>query len=101
MPNINEILSKLEVLNYATKLDFNMSYDNILLRENKSNSCIIILPWGKYCYNNLPIVISNSPDIFQQKLNHLFLGFQFIRACIDKILILKNLIYKDQLKTGT
>ena len=31
---------------------------------------------------------SNSPDIFQQKMNDLFHGFEFIRAYIYELLIL-------------
>ena len=31
--------------------------------------------------------VANSPDIFQQKMNDLFYGFEFIRAYIDDLLI--------------
>ena len=34
--------------------------------------------------------IANFPDIFQQKMNYLFYGFDFIRAYIDDLLILKK-----------
>ena len=34
------------------------------------------------------MVIDNFSDIFQQKMNDLFHGFEFIHAYIDKILIL-------------
>ena len=40
--------------------------------------------WHKY----LPMGVSNSSDLFQQKTNDLFNRFKFIRAYIDKILIL-------------
>ena len=32
--------------------------------------------------------VANSPDIFQQKMNDLFHGFELIRAYIDDLLIL-------------
>ena len=32
--------------------------------------------------------VTNSPDIFQQKMNDLFRGFEVICAYIDKMLIL-------------
>ena len=32
--------------------------------------------------------VTNSPDIFQQKMIYLFHGFEFIRAYIDNLLIL-------------
>ena len=48
----------------------------------------MILPCGKYRYKRLPMGVANSPDIFQQKINDLFHGFEFIRAYIDDWLIL-------------
>ena len=35
---------------------------------------IIALPWGKYQYQKLPMGLCNSPDIFQEKMNELFVG---------------------------
>ena len=71
-------------------LDLNMGYYHIQLGKNASNLCMIIISWGKYCYKHLPMGIANYPEIFQQKMNDLFHGFEFIRAHIDDILILKK-----------
>ena len=70
MPKINEILLKLEGFQYDTSLDLNMGYYYIRLRKNTSNLCSIILLWGKYFYKRLPMVVTNFPDILQQKMNH-------------------------------
>ena len=67
MPKINEILFKLEVFHYSTSLDLNMVYCNIRISDNTSNLCTIILHWVKYCHKRLPMVVANSPDIFQHK----------------------------------
>ena len=75
MPNIDENLFKLEGFQYATSLYSNMGYYHIQLRENASNLCTIILLWMKYNYKRLTMGISNSPDIFQQKINDLLHGF--------------------------
>ena len=50
--------------------------------------CTIIIPWGKYCYIRLPMGASNSPKVFQHKMNDSFQGFEFIRAYIYALLIL-------------
>ena len=34
--------------------------------------CTIVLPWGKFEYQKLPMGLCNSPDIFQEKMNELF-----------------------------
>ena len=55
-------------------------------------------PLGKYFYKNLPMVIANYPDIFQQKVNDLFHGFEFICLYIDNILIVKKGDWTDHLQ---
>ena len=94
MPKINEMLLKLEGFQYATSLDLNMGYYHIRMIQDASNLCTIILPRRKYCYKRLPMGIANSPDIFQHKMNDLFHEFKFIRAYIDKLLILKKGYWK-------
>ena len=47
-----------------------------------------IVPWGKYEYQKLPMGLSNSPDIFQEKMNEVFSGLEYVRAYIDDLLIL-------------
>ena len=68
MPNINEMLLKLEGFQYDTLLDLNMRYYNIRLSKNESSLCMIILLWGKYCYKRLPMGVDNSPGISNRKL---------------------------------
>ena len=41
--------------------------------------------------------VENSPDIFQQKMNYLFHGFEFIRAYIDDLLILTKGDWTDHI----
>ena len=75
MPKINELLLKLEGFQYTTSFDLNMGCYHIRLSKNASNLCTIILPWGEYRYKRLTMVVVNSPDIFQQKMNDLFRVF--------------------------
>ena len=49
-----------------------------------------MLPWKKYEYQKLPIELYNSPDIFQQKMNKLFNGLDYVRTYIDDPLIISN-----------
>ena len=67
-----------------------MEYYHIWLTEGTSKLCTIIIPWGKYHYKCLLMGFANSSDIFQQKMNDLFQGFEFIRAYMDDLLILKK-----------
>ena len=56
-------------------LDLGMGRYRIKLTEDSSNLCTIFLSWGEYHYKRLTMVVSNSPDIFQHKMNDLFQGF--------------------------
>ena len=65
-----------------------MGYYHIELSPNSKELCTIVLPWGKYEYQKLPMGLCNSPDIFQEKMNELFTGFENVRTYIDDLLIL-------------
>ena len=88
IPKIHDLLLKLEGFKYATSLDLNMGYYHIELSPFSKKLCTIVLPWGKYEYQKLPMGLSNSPDIFQEKMNELFSGLEYVRAYIDDLLIL-------------
>ena len=53
---------------------------------------------GKYWYKRLPMGVVNSPDIFQQKINDLFHGFEFILTFIYDLLILTKISLTDHLQ---
>ena len=88
MPKTNKIFFKLEDCQYDTSFDLNMGYYHIQLTEDASNLCKIIIPWGKYQYRELPMILSRSSDIFQNIMNKMFQGFENICAFIDGFLIL-------------
>ena len=67
IPKIQDMLLKLEGFQYATSLDLNMGYYHIELSPSSKRLCTIVLPWGKYEYQRLPMGLCNSPDIFQEK----------------------------------
>ena len=41
--------------------------------------------------------LCNSPDIFQEKMNELFDGFEYVRAYIDDLLVISNGTFDDYL----
>ena len=65
-----------------------MSYYHIELDPESSRLCTIVHSWGKYKYLKLPMGLCNSPDIFQEKMNKLFAGFDYVRAYINHLLII-------------
>ena len=98
IPKIQDLLLKLEGFKYATSLDLNMGYYHIKLCPFSRQLCTIILPWGKYEYQKLPMGLCNSPDIFQEKMNELFAGLDYVRTYIDDLLILSSKSFEDHLQ---
>ena len=58
----------------------------------------MILPWGKYCYNVLPMGLKISADVFQRELGNLFADCEFVLVYIDDLLVLTKGTFKDHLE---
>ena len=86
---------ELEDFQYTKPFYLNMGCYHIWLIKNASNLSTIIIHWRKYRYKRLPMVVANSPDIFQHNMNDLFHGFEFICACIYDLLILTKSDWTD------
>ena len=52
---------------------------------------------GKFEYQKLPLGFYNSPDIFQENMNQFFNGLEYVRACVDDLLIISNGKFEDHL----
>ena len=97
IPKIQDFLLKLEGFKYTTSLDLNMGYYHIKLFPFSKKLCTMGLPWGKYEYQKLPMGLCNSPDIFQEKMNELFNGLEYVRTYIDDLLIISNKSFEDHI----
>jgi RNase H-like domain found in reverse transcriptase/Reverse transcriptase (RNA-dependent DNA polymerase)/Integrase zinc binding domain len=98
IPKIQDMLLKLEGFQWATSLDLNMGYYHIRLDPMSRTYCTIVLPWGKYEYQALPMGLCNSPDIFQENMSELMEGLQFVRTYIDDLLVVTNGSFSDHLE---
>ena len=97
IPKIQDLLLKLEGFQYATSLDLNMGYYHIELTKMSKRLCTIVLPFGKYEYQRLPMGLCNSPDIFQEKMSDLMAGLEFVRTYIDDLLVITKGDFSDHL----
>ena len=58
------------------------------LNKKARDLCTIILPWGKYSYNSLPMGFVGSSDIFQNVLGTMFADLEYVLVHIDDIIII-------------
>ena len=76
-----------------------MGYYHIEISPGAKHLCTIVLPWVKYEYHKLPMVVCNSPDIFQVRISKLFDGFVMVCAYIDDVLVITKNNLEDNLKS--
>ena len=95
IPKISTTLQEMEGFTCATQLDLNMGYCAIRLNPDAQKICTIILPWGKYSYLRLPMQISGAPDIFQEKMGGLMEELEYVRACLDDLLVILRDSFDD------
>jgi hypothetical protein len=88
IPKIQDMLLKLQGFQWATSLDLNMGYYHIRLDPASRALCTLVLPWGKYEMLRLPMGLSTSPDIFQEKMSKLMIGLKFVRTYIGDLLVI-------------
>jgi len=60
--------------------------------------CTIILPFGKFEYQKLPMGLCSSSDIFQEKMSDLMYDLEFVRAYLDDLLLISKGSYEDHLE---
>ena len=66
-PVFEDVASRLQGAKWFTKLDARSGYGNIKLDNESALLTMFSTPFGRYCYNRLPIGLRLSSDIFQIK----------------------------------
>ena len=82
---------------YATCIDLNMGYYAMELDAMAKKLCTIVLQWGFYQYNMLPMGIKVATDIFQARLGDLLGYLQYVVVFLDDILIIGSGTYEGHL----
>ena len=98
IPKIKDMLLNLEGFTYASSLDLNMGYYRIELSPEAKNIHTIVIPWGKYEYQKLPMGVCNSHDIFPENIFKQFDGFNMAYAYIDDVIVITKNNFEYHLK---
>ena len=76
-----------------------MGYYHIELSPGSRHLFTIVLPWGKYEYQKLLMVVCNSPNISQENISEIFDSFDMVRAYIDDVLVITRNNSEDHQKS--
>ena len=97
LPLIMELIQSLDSFEYATTIDLNMGYCAMTLDEQSQVYCVIILPWGIFRCNMLPMGILVACDIFQAAMGTLFQDLEHLFVFIDDIITLSSGNFEEYL----
>ena len=90
-------MQKLERFQFANVLDINRCYYNISLLPVSQDMKTIVTEFGKCIYNNLPMGMCASGDIFQAILFELIGDIEGIKTYIYDILVLSKEILSNHI----
>ena len=97
LPNIMDTIMSLGSFQYATCIDLNMGYYAMELDDVAKKICTIVLPWGFYQYNMLPMGVVVATDIFQSRLLDLLGDLEYVVVYLDDIMIIGNGTFEEHL----
>ena len=70
MSNITDSLDVISVFQFATVVNFNTGYYSRTPGEDIQKLCTIVLPWGKFIYQGLPMIFLLTRVYYCGKLVH-------------------------------
>ena len=87
-PTLNDILRKLNNVNYISNIDASSGYHNLQLGTKLSYLTTFTWPFGRYWYKHLPFRTAPVGDMFQCKIDEIFSDMPNVFGIMDKILVI-------------
>jgi Reverse transcriptase (RNA-dependent DNA polymerase) len=85
---MEDIFQQLDGFDYVSMMDLSDGFYHFGLSKRMKKICTMVVPWGKYQYEQLPQGLKTSPDVFQHKMDRMFGDLGFVFVYIDDILII-------------
>ena len=87
MPNITELLDKLEGTRFFSSIDLGNAYYQVELDEESKEKTAFSTKTGQYCFNRMPFGIAAAPGTFQELMNKVLDKMKNTVVYLDDILI--------------
>ena len=85
--SVDEIIVKLKGLTVFTIVDFKKGYWIVVLHPDSRKLTFMALPFGRFQWTRLPMGTVVVQDIFQPKLDEIFLGIEGVTGIADDMII--------------
>ena len=85
--SVDEITAKLQGMTVFTIVDFKKGYWMVVLHPDSRKLTCMALPFGRFQWTHLPMGTVVAQDIFQSKLDAIFLGMEGVTGIADDMII--------------
>ena len=95
--SVDEITAKLQGMTVFTIVDFKKGFWMVVLHPDSRRLTCMTLPFGRFQWTHLPMGTVVAQDIFQSKLDAIFIGMECVTGIADDMIIAgKNKIEHDR-----
>ena len=85
--SVDEITAKLQGMTVFTIVDFKKGYWMVVLHPDSRKLTFMALPFGRFQWTHLPMGTVVAQDIFQSKLDAIFIGMEGVTGIADDMII--------------
>ena len=85
--SVDEITAKLQGMTVFTIVDFKKGYWMVVLHPDSRKLTCMALPFGRFQWTRLPMGTVVAQDIFQSKLDAIFVGMEGVTGIADDMII--------------
>ena len=85
--SVDEITAKLQGMTVFTIVDFKKGYWMVVLHPDSRRLTCMALPFGRFQWTRLPMGTVVAQDIFQSKLDAIFVGMKGVTGIADDMII--------------
>ena len=85
--SVDEITAKLQGMTVFTIVDFKKGYWMVVLHPDSRRLTCMTLPFGRFQWTHLPMGTVVAQDIFQSKLDAIFIGMEGVTGIADDMII--------------
>ena len=87
LPNLDDVAPKLVGARYFSTLDANSGFHQVPLDEQSMPLTTFITPFGRFCFQRLPMGINIGPEVFQLQMQKVLHGLEGCDVIMDDILV--------------
>ena len=85
--SVDEITAKLQGMTVFTIVDFKKGYWMVVLHPDSRKLTCMVVPFGRFQWTQLPMGTVVAQDIFQSKLDSIFIGMEGVTGIADDMVI--------------